>query len=456
MKPKWMLLSIAVFASLSHPSAMAGIQNLSLRQALDLAGKQNLDLILASNSYESEAINFNNAWQQFWLPNVSLTAFSTKDLTLGSYPGTPASSLLPSGRNTGYPQYGIGVNLGSYTLFNFFRDRINYDNADLSFKRAAQVLEETRRSVSFRIISAYFLARLNQEKLDAAERSVDMARTLVRLVKSRVALGQATPTELSSVEVDANDAILQASSLRADYESSIFNLNALLNQNAENQIRVTTPLTYKPVTMTYQQALDWFKDRSPAVRSSRLSHQLAQGNLEIAEKNRMPLPTLSFSGISVNYGNRYAGGYTSYSNSNGSLQAGNIELEASLSLTLPILGPGGLFGENTVRSNRIQVNNAEVRLQQTMINGDLQIRSVLFQLEQLKDRIKTQELSFDSSSRLLGKVVEDMAGKKLGRLELRDAIDRARSTEIDLLQNKYSYITQKTAFYELIGKDWED
>lgn len=456
MKPKWIGLSILVFHLLSAREARPAVQNLSLRQALDLASRQNLDLILASNSYESESINFNNEWRQFWLPNISLSAYSSKDLTLGSYPGTPATQLLPTGRNTGYPQYGVGLTLGSYTLFNFFRDRIAYDNADMSFKRALQVLEETRRSVNFRIISAYFLARLNQEKLDAAERSVEMAKTLVRLVRSRVALGQATPTELSSVEVDANDATLQASSLRADYESSILSLNALLNQNAESQIRVTTPLTYKPIGMNYQQALDWFKERSPAVRSSRLMNQLAQGNLEIAEKNRMPLPTLSFSGVSVNYGNRYSGGYTSYSNSNPSLQAGTIELEATLSLSLPILGPGGLFGENNIRSSRIQVNNSEVRLQQTLINGDLQIRSTLFQLQQLEDRIRTQKLSFESSAKLLEKVVEEMSSKRLGRLELRDAIDRSRNNEIDLLQNTFSYITQKTAFYELIGKDWEE
>jgi outer membrane protein TolC len=456
MKYKWMGWSIlALFLTLGLP-AQGAVQSLSLQQALDLAARQNLDLILASNSYEAEAIQFDNAWRQFWLPNVSLSAYSAQGLTLGGYPGTPATQLLPSGRNTGFPQYGIGLNLGSYTLFNFFRDRIAYDNADLSFKRAAQVLEETRRSVNFRIIGAYFLARLNQEKLEAAERSVEMAKTLVRLVKSRVPLGQATPTELSSVEVDANDALLQANLLRADYESSILNLNALLNQNAEKQIRVTTPLTYKPVGMTYPQALEWFKDRSPSVRNSRLSQQLAQGNLEIAEKNRMPLPTLSFSGVSVNYGNRYAGGYTSYSNTNSSVQAGNIELEASLSLTLPILGPGGLFGENTIRQSRIQANNAEVRLQQALINGDLQIRSTLFQLQQLEDRIKTQNQSFQSSAKLLEKVVEEMGSKKLGRLELRDAIDRSRNNEIDLLQDKYSYITQKTSFYELIGKDWDE
>jgi outer membrane protein TolC len=194
------------------------------------------------------------------------------------------------------------------------------------------------------------------------------------------------------------------------------------------------------------------------VRSSRLMNQLAQGNLEIAEKNRMPLPTLTFSGVNVNYGNRYAGGSTSWYNTsgNGSLQAGNIELEASLSLSLPILGPGGLFGENTIRQNRIQVSNSEVRLQQTLISGDLQIRAILFQLQQLEDRLKTQRLSFESTAKLLEKVVEEMSSKKLSRLELRDAIDRSRSNEIDLLQNTYSYITQKTSFYELIGKDWDD
>jgi len=451
-----MKASLALCLLLFSSPGFAGIQNLSLKQALDLASKQNLDLISAGQGYEQDTISYNNAWRSFFLPNISLSTQSSTALTLGSYPGTPANSTLPAGRNTGFPSQGsaITLSLGSYTLFNFFKDRITYDNAKMSFQRSGQVLEETKRSVNFRIISAYYQARLNQEKLDAAERSLQLAKTIVRLIKSRVAIGQATSTELSSVEVDANDATLQVNQIKSDFESSLYNLNALLNQNTTDRVTLTTPLSYSPLKLTYPDAFAWFKDHSPLVRGSKLSHQVAQGNLEIAEKNRMPLPTITFSGVSVSYGNRYAGGYNSYTSS-GSGSAGAIEVEAAVNLTLPILGPGGLFGEDTVKSARINVNQAETRLQQTMINGELQIRASVFQLQQLEDRLKTLKLSLDSSSGLLEKIISGLSTQRANRLELRDALDRARNNEIEFLQNTYSYVLQKNQFYELIGKDWD-
>jgi outer membrane protein TolC len=435
--------------------ARAGVQNLSLKQALDLASKQNLDYVSASQNFEQDSINYRNEWRRFYLPNISVSTTASSGLTLGAYPGTPASGSLPTGRNTGYPQSALTFSLGSYTLFNSFKDRIAYDNAKITFQRAGQSLEETRRSIHFRIIAAYFQARLNQEKLETAESSRQIAKTIVGLIRSRVALGQATSTELSSVQVDLNDASLQANLLKADYETSILNLNALLNQTAENQIHLTTPLSYKPIKLNYPQMLAWFKDHAPLIRSLKTSNQIAQGSLEIAEKNRMPLPTLTFSGVNVSYGNRYSGGSTTYT-SNGSGVAGAFEVEAAINLTLPILGPGGLFGADTVASSRINLTQSELRLQQGLINGDLQIRSALFQLQQLEDRLKTQVDSRESSAKLLAKVMADMTTQKASRLELRDAIDRERNSNIDYLQNTYSYITQKNGLYELIGKDWDE
>ena len=428
-------------------------QSLSLKQALDLAAKKNLDLTSMTLQYEQDTINYNNAWRSFYLPNLSLSTTSSSALTLGSYPGTPSSATLPSGRATGYPQSAISLNLGSYTLFNFFRDRISFDNAKLAFERSGQVLEETRRRITFQIISAYFNARLSQEKLEAAERSLSISRTIVRLVKSRVAIGQAQPTELSSVEVDANDATLQVNQLRAEYESNILSLNALFNQTSETSITLTTPLNFKPMRLSYADAINWYKEKSPQIRSAKLSQQTSQGNLEIQEKNRLPLPTVTFSGVSVSYGNRYTGGYTSYTGAPSG--AGNIDVEASVNLTLPILGPGGLFGKDTVRSARIAVDQADLNYQRTMVSGELQVRSQIFQLIQLEDRLKTLELNFKSSASLLEKVVSTISTNKLNRLDLRDALDRARNSEIDLLQNEYFHITQKNGLYELIGKDWE-
>jgi outer membrane protein TolC len=254
--------------------------------------------------------------------------------------------------------------------------------------------------------------------------------------------------------VDSNGAALQVNTLKSDFESSLLQLNAQLNQNTSDRIILTSALNYTPMKLTFTDAFNWFKDRAPAMRGAKLSQQLAQGALEIAEKNQMPLPTVSFSGVSVSYGNRYAGGYTTYTGA-GSQGAGNIDIEATVNLTLPILGPGGFFGLDTLRLARINVDRSDTQMQQTLINNELQIRANVFQLQQLEDRLKTQKENLIASSSLLEKTITDLTSQKTNRLELRDALDRARNNEIEYLQNIYAYIQQKNSFYELIGKDWE-
>ena len=447
---KWLLL-ICLFPALSSKAAN---QSLSLKQALQIAYKQNLDLVLANYDYEVNSINYRNEWRNFFLPKINLTLESTTALTMGAYPGTPASSTLPDGRSTGYPTGLNGaaatLSLGEYTVFNFFKDRIRYDIARLTYTRNTQKLTEIKRNITFAIIAKYFEARLNQEKLQAAEKSLQIAKSIVRLVRSRVALGQATETELSSIQVDTNTAALQVNTLQSELETKLLDLNAALNQNSSERFVLTTPLTYTPMKLSFAEAFSWFKENSPTMRDAKLGLESARGALEIAEKDLMPLPKVTLTGQAVTYGNRYGGGGTSYLPS-----TDPIDLRAVVSLTLPILGPGGLFNKDNLRVTQIGLDQNEVRMQQTLIANEISIRASVFQLQQLEDRLKTQKENLMESASLLEKTMNTTAGQKTNRLELRDALDRARSIELEYLQAIFSYVQAKNSFYNLIGKDMD-
>ena len=427
-----------------------GPMKLSLKQTIDLALKQNLDFAQVKLQLESDTINYNTAWRSFYLPSVNLVATSASSLTLGAYPGTPSKGYLSDTRNTGYPSSAIGIAMGNYTLFNFFRDRIAFDIAKLQFERANQIYEESKRSFTIGVISSYFQARLSQEKLDASERSLQIADLILRLVKSRMALKLSDPTELDSAEVDRNDAVLQVTDLKREFQNSLLNLNLLLNQNVETPLNLTTELEYKPANLSFEQAYNCFKERSPGIRSAKLFFEQGQGNVEIAEKNRMPLPTVTFSGLTVAYGNNYGAGSTNYGSTNG-----QIDVQAAINLTLPIFGPGGLFNQDAVRSTHINLERAELGVKKTLIEGEVQIRTALGELKQLQDRLKPLKDSFESSAKLLDRIVSQMSTKKESRLELRDALKAARNNEIALLENVFNYTTRRNDFYRLIGRELE-
>jgi outer membrane protein TolC len=429
-------------------NAKASNQSLSLKQALQLAYKQNIDFVQQTYDFESAEITYRNAWKSFFLPTLSLTFTSDSSLTLGSFPGTPASETLPAGRTTGYPGTSAKLALSDYTIFNNFKDRITFDMAKLNFTRAKQRLMEAKRKTTFGIVTRYYDARLIQEKLMAAEKSLQIAKSIVRLVRSRVAIGQATATELSSIEVDTNSASIKVTELKGEFEKKILDLNIALNQPASERLILTTPLNYSPTRLTFDQAFAWFKENAPGMRDQKVGMEGARTGLELAEKNLMPLPEIKIGGVGVTYGNRYSGGY-------GTTDPGKIELTASASLTIPLYGPGGLFNKDTLRTSQIALDKAELSFQQFMISNELDIRGRLIQLQQLEEKLKTQKESMISSANLLEKTMADAASQKTNRLELRDALDKARSVEFEYLAAIYEYVQTKTGFYELIGKDLE-
>jgi outer membrane protein TolC len=428
--------------------ARAANQSLSLKQALQLAYKQNIDFVFQTYDFEIAEITYRNAWKTFYFPVFQLDLSSNANLTLGSYPGTPASETLPTGRTTGYPGTTAKLGFGSYTVFNNFKDRIAYDLAKLNFTRAKQKLTEAKRTTTFDIINKYYQARLIQEQLMAAEKSLQIAKSIVRLVRSRVAIGQATATELSSLEVDTNSASIKVTELKGEFERNTLNLNIALNQPATERLILTTPLNYSPTRLTFDQAFAWFKENAPAMRDQKLGMENSRTALELAEKNLMPLPKVDISGVGVTYGNRYSGGY-------GTTDPGKIELTAAVSLTIPIFGPGGLFNKDTLRTSQIALDRAELGLQQFMIKSELDIRASLILLQQAEEKLKTQKDSLISSASLLEKTMTEVSSQKTNRLELRDALDKARTVEIDYLKSIFDYVQAKTTFYTLIGKDLE-
>ncbi len=450
------LIPLFFLLSQNAHSAVTSVSNarqMSLGEAIKLASSQNLDFQQATLAFDSAKINYDSAWRTFFLPNVSLTTTSTSTHTLGAYPGTPASNTWKDNLNHGSPSSEIKLSLASYTLFNFWRDRIAYDIAKLSFERAEQTLAEAKRNLQLQITNAYFQAKLNQEVLEASQRSQQIAETILRLVKSRVPLKLATQNEVDSATVDMNDAKVQVEANSTLYQNGLYSFNALLNLPITTLLDLTTPLEYKPITLNLENALSQFKLTAPTVRNSKLSFQSAQGSLELAEKNRLPLPVVSFSGLTVGYGTNYTGGVTDYSSSS---SGGRFEVQAAINLTLPIFGPGGFLGSDLVQASRIQLESAELQLQSALLSGEVQVRSLFIQIKHIQEQLLTIRQSFDSSSQLLDRMVTQLSNRPANRLELRDALASARTSELSYLQTTYNYISTKNSILAFVGIDPEE
>jgi outer membrane protein TolC len=162
----------------------------------------------------------------------------------------------------------------------------------------------------------------------------------------------------------------------------------------------------------------------------------------------MGLPRLTIQAISATY---QTDAFTGSNNFGGD----RIDLSAALTVTIPIIDEAGFFQMDASRKNRIGLEKSEISYRKALIEGEADIRTLFAELQQFQDKLQPLKESFDSSAKVLDRLVAEMATKKPTRLELRDAIKNAREKEIDLLSNVMDFIEKRNAFFVKIGKDLE-
>ncbi len=439
----------AVSVGGSSKPKYTGPAPLALKQAIDVYFKQNLAFQGTLLGQEQAKINFRQSWRAFYFPTLRFTTGFTSAQTLATIPGTAARLAYPSNKLNGYPTSYFGFEITSPNLFAFFTERLTFDQVVMDFERTQQKLDEDKRTQARDVYKQYIEARLAQEQNEAAERSVQISEVILNLVRSRKALGTADQTEVESAEVDRNDARTQLISTKTELKQALLALNNTLNIESESEWNLTTSFDYKPLDMTFEQAFQIYKDRSPTMRDQKLNIEKQHMGLEIFEKNRMGLPRLTLNGSAIKYENGWS---TAGANS---ITGDRLDATLSFNLTIPILDQAGFFQTDQSRLNRINLERAEIDFRAATIQGEKDIRTAFSELQKLQEQLAPLRDSFNASAKVLDRMVSEMATKKPSRLELRDAIKNAREKELELLKNVMEFIKARNTFYVLIGKDLE-
>ena len=436
------------FAAVTPPTATGPIP-LSLEQAAQRLIDHSLAVRAAALSYESAQIQYDIAWNQFYLPAITLSGSSTYTQSVGAIPNTPAA-LSPSLRTKGYPSSAISLGLGSYTLFNFFKDRDSFDINKLNYEQSKLNYEQTIRSAKFQLINQYFQTKIAQEQLDATERSVMMAEAILELINSRKALGKATDEEQNSASVDLLNAKVAYSEQFKTVEQTNVQLNTTLNVPPDTKFKLTTAPPFSLVKLNDKTLFEIFKTQSPTAKSLEISVQSAEISAANAEKSRLPLPSLTFSGIVLSYSQGF--GYNQPGTYNNST-SGTMDVSASLGVTIPIFGGNGLFNEKAVRLAYIGLESTELSYRSQMMNAEKDIITQIAIVKQLQDQIVSRRESVTKSSKVLDSFFKKATSASTDRLQLRDAIREARDSEIQYLKGLLELITTKNGLALTLGLD---
>jgi len=441
---------------------------LTLERAIKKALASNWDIRKIRNNLRNSKIAYDNAFDVMYMPKLNLGASLNSYQTQATLNGSTASDRnntvsplitstqgIPAGsysQSHGYPSSTIALGIAQYNIFNFFKDQLAYDKARLTWEREQQRLIENERALRFSVISSYFANKTEQDKLEAAKRSVEIAEAIYELVKSNFELGRAKNTDLNSSTVDFLNAKSQLALSNSSVNAQRWALNFLMGDSVEAVYSLKTDFEYTPLQIDLQDAIKLFADNAPVARDATLTVKSAEIDLELAEKNRLPLPTVSLSGLSVQYGNSYWGNTATYGTSP-SDYSGNIDIVTSLNFTIPLYGPGGFLAKRTIESATILRDNSDINFQQVMMKGKVDIQTSMISLKQIETTVALTKESMTNASKLLEVLFGNFSKNGANRLELRDAITQARTIEFSYRDAVLQHLVGKLFLAQTIGVD---
>jgi outer membrane protein TolC len=450
------VLSLLSVAAAKPPER---VETLTLDRALSRAMMNNPFMASARFTLELADISYQNAWETMFLPRFTMGTAASAPYTIAQLPrsnakqGGSTGTIDPGGlRDHGSMVAQPYVAMGEYTLFNFGRDKDVYEINKLAVDRAKQVIKEAERAVRFDVIVKFYSLKTQQELLDVAERSVQQAQAIYDLYKSRVALGKAGTRDVSSAQVDLLTARSVLVQQESTYNQALWALNMAIGDRVNTKYRAEGDIHYAKLRTPLEELLRLYKENSPTVRDARLTHEVRQIALRLAEKNSLPLPVVTFSGITVgqNYGTK---GTTQVRSTTAGTDSGNVNVSASLNFSIPLTGDGGLFGSRTRRAAEIAAESAENDLRVAANVTEVSIRTSYQLLTQYLSQIEIFERIFRETSVVFESSVKMLSGTGTNRLDTRDAISQLRTAEQNLNQAILNYYAIKLDLAKAVGID---
>ena len=420
---------------------------LTMAIAIAKANRNNTTLVQRRLQQELSEITYSDAWRKMWVPSVSLGANTGAAYTLAQTPGSADAAAGGGSLAHGTPTANVNLTMGAYTIYNFGKDRDTLKAAELDLERSRENVHETERSVRFAVITAVFNFKTQQDLLDAAQRSVESSEAVYELVKSRIPLGRATQSDLSSTDIDLLNARNLLIQNQTSYSQSLWALNLVLGDPIGQRYRIKTEVKFIKFRMSLDDVLAVYRANAPALKIAVQALEKSRIALRTAEKNALPLPTVSFSGINFGYNITPTGTAPSR-------DPGNLNFALALTVTLPIVGDGGFLYGHTLRQAEIATEQAELGLRDTANTNEVNVRTTFAQLLQAEASVELKQSIFTQSSGVFEASLGALQSKTaFNRLDIKNALEQLRNAEQDFTNSILTHYSTKLALATLIGVD---
>ncbi|MEP0367259.1 MAG: TolC family protein [Cyclobacteriaceae bacterium] len=271
-------------------------ENLSLSDAISLGLQRNYGIQIEQANVDIASNN--NTWGQAGLyPSLSFDLSQNNGITDNVKTASPfalqgqihSSSVTPS------------VNL-NWMLFDGFRVKMTKRRLEQlqaeSAGNASVVIANTIQS----IILGYYLAVLEQQRLDEFQKQLLLSRDKYKYIKTKSEIGAAVTSELLLEEGNYLTDSANLVNQEINYKVALRNLNFLLSEpEISKNYMLTDVLTYENSSYTYEDLRSKMMNENVDLKTQYITQSILGTNVNLATADRYPSLSLN-AGASSNFG----------------------------------------------------------------------------------------------------------------------------------------------------------
>lgn len=436
MKKKIIILSLAavaccVTARAQQPDAW------TLRQCIDHAIANNIDIRKAMNAADQNAVNVNTAkWAR--LPNLSGSAGQNWSWGRAASPVDNTYSDM----NNGSSRFDIST---SVPLFTGFQLPNQYALSQLDFKAAIEDLNKAKEDIAINIASAYLQVLFNQELYKVSLSQLELSKEQYARIFRLAEVGKAAPAEVAEAKARVAQGEMDVVQSDNNYQLKLLDLSQLLELPTPEGFSLEQPDTslvfaaLTPPDDIYSEAMT----NKPGIRAAQLRLEGSDKNIRIAQSAFYP--TIDFS---AGMGSSYYTLNGSASDVFGTQLKNNLNKYVGFSLRVPIFNR--FSTRNRVRTARLQQLSLGLELDKTKKALYKEIQQAWYSAVAAESKYNSSLSAVDANEESFRLMNEKFNNGKATSVEYNEAKQNLVRALSDNIQAKYDYLfcTKILDFYK--------
>ncbi|MEY4627890.1 MAG: hypothetical protein RLZZ595_216 [Bacteroidota bacterium] len=409
-----MRIKLVLFCFLFIGLVNAQENKFSLKETIDLAIKQNLDIQIANSDLEI-AKNNNNWGNAGALPSITANLSNTEAVSNIDQKLANGSSI----QRNNVSNSSINSNLSiSWRIYNGKRIRATKDRFEVIEKMGAIALDQQIDQIIYDVSNIYHnLIRLNKQ-ISATKAIIALSEERYKIAETRFNVGSGAKTDMLQAEIDLNGQRIDLENINKQVASTISIMNALLKRNV-NEPFATKEIDFNLPSIDFGKLVSVLEKQNYQLLMAQQERQNILNDRKIINAQR--LPVLSLNSNTVLNKQRSTAGFF--------LTNQTFGPNVGLGLGIPIFN--GNINKTQLKTNAIQGKRQDLQIEQlkNTLQRDLLIAYQDYQnaitITKIEEKnVKLAEENNMISTERFRKLVSNSIELRQAQLSLIEAEDR--------------------------------